>query len=408
MTPHAAHALLESFFAPSSATHFFESISGKVTHALIPAADGYRTSLLGPDPAGAILDAYSRFAGTVRIVGPTDDITTPSDAIIEDRETFERAVRKVHSDNLVVMILNGEEVSSEVVRVRRALEYAVGGPVYVRIFWGQSGSMSRKHRDDSDVLSVQLIGAKSWLISSEDMGFPNPWSEISPGRGGLRACSAKCAESEPHARVTVKEGDLLYVPRGQWHQVHALDQEEAISVAFGFRQTTVRDVLGVMLDYMSDRDREMRAGIGQDEALPAINGSSAPSADALPQIFSRAAAFYGCEANLHDAMQWKRASFLGNLPDLERTGPPDAPVSLASKVRLADLALCFVSMNGSSVVLSYPGDHLTAPAACEPAFRFIVENEEFQIQDLPGRITDRSKLMIAKKLIDCGVLTLCS
>jgi hypothetical protein len=180
----------------------------------------------------------------------------------------------------------------------------------------------------------------------------------------------------------------------------------SISIAFGFRQPTTRDVLNSMIDYLSDQDRSFRTSIGLDEDLTSSNEAPSLAADAYVQALMEAATFYQTSDNFHAAMAWRRASFIGALPALEPKGGGIA-ASPSDRVKLASLAICFVSTNKSSAVLSYPGDHLTAPSAFEPAFRFIAETEAFQIQDLPGRITDKSRLRIANKLIEVGVLELC-
>ncbi len=404
MTPQAAQSLLSSLFAPGSAAHFFEQVSGRVSHHRAPATSAFRRGLLGPDPADAILNAHARLAGQVKLVTPADDNKTAPKAAFADRTSFARAIGRAHAQRSSVMIHNGCALGGEVALVKRALEQAVGGPVHVTVFWSPAGTMTKAHRDGLDILTVQVAGAKSWLISAEALDFPNHWSEISPGAGGLKACNVTCAEAEPHAKVTVREGDLLYTPRGQWHEVHTLDRD-SISLAFGFRQATSRDVLNSLIDYLSDRERALRRGVGRDEALAGSNGGSAVAAGPFVQALSRAASFYRRGDNFREAMAWRRASFIGALPALGANGAA-AAASLMDEVRLAPLAICFVSTDQESVILSYPGDHLTAPIAFEPAFRFVAETDRFRVRDLPGRITDKSRLKIVNKLIACGVLEL--
>ena len=71
------------------------------------------------------------------------------------------------------------------------------------------------HWDTHDVFAVQLIGRKRWRLWAPT--FPLPLSH-QPSRDHLAP-----RDTDPMMDVTLKAGDLLYIPRGWWHDVQPLD-----------------------------------------------------------------------------------------------------------------------------------------------------------------------------------------
>lgn len=72
-----------------------------------------------------------------------------------------------------------------------------------------------KHWDTHDVFAIQLIGRKRWQIFPPTL--PLPLTYQTNERTG-HACP-----EQPVLDFTLEEGDVLYLPRGWWHQVIPFD-----------------------------------------------------------------------------------------------------------------------------------------------------------------------------------------
>lgn len=77
----------------------------------------------------------------------------------------------------------------------------------------------RCHWDTRDVFAVQLIGCKRWILYPPSL--ESPWhTQQSRDYEHLYP-----RPTEPYLDVILEAGDILYVPRGWWHNPLPLDQE---------------------------------------------------------------------------------------------------------------------------------------------------------------------------------------
>ncbi len=79
------------------------------------------------------------------------------------------------------------------------------------------------HWDTHDVMAIQLIGKKHWRVYPPTYTFPLPGQTS-------KSLEATCP-TEPCFDGVLEAGDLLYLPRGWWHEV--LPVGETLHVAIG-------------------------------------------------------------------------------------------------------------------------------------------------------------------------------
>ncbi|RVU35429.1 hypothetical protein EOE67_13715 [Rheinheimera riviphila] len=106
------------------------------------------------------------------------------------------------------------------------------------------------HWDSHDVYAVQLIGKKRWKIYPPTFIDPLPHqkSKNYPER-----------PTEPCLDIILEAGDILYIPRGWWHDAIPLDNQDTFHIAIGVFPNTVLDFLSWVLankmaDHVSVRD----------------------------------------------------------------------------------------------------------------------------------------------------------
>lgn len=91
-----------------------------------------------------------------------------------------------------------------------------------------------KHWDTHDVFAIQLLGRKHWRVYAPT--FPLPLAEHRSDQfKGPRP-------TDPVFDRVLEEGDLLYVPRGFWHEVVPLD-EGSFHLSVGTYAPTIHDYL---------------------------------------------------------------------------------------------------------------------------------------------------------------------
>lgn len=120
-----------------------------------------------------------------------------------------------------------------------------------------------KHWDTHDVFAIQLIGKKRWQLFAPTL--PLPMSHQTSAQS-QHSCPAK-----PVFDCILAEGDVLYIPRGWWHQVTQLDVA-SLHLSVGTYPPTLLDyvmrVCGQQLPQLLD---SRRAFIDSDTITAALD-----------------------------------------------------------------------------------------------------------------------------------------
>jgi hypothetical protein len=66
---------------------------------------------------------------------------------------------------------------------------------------------------------------------------------------------------------------------------------------------------------------------------------------------------------------------------------------------------CRIIQAEDSVSIQFPGNTVKAPGYTEPALRFIANAKEFSVRAIPDILTEGSKMLLVRRLIREGLLT---
>lgn len=117
-----------------------------------------------------------------------------------------------------------------------------------------------KHWDTHDVFAIQLLGKKRWRVFGST--FPLP----------LEHQTSSCVKDTcPEITVfdgILNAGDLLYVPRGWWHEVTPMANEPSFHLAIGGHTAKLLDYLmWVANDLLPMQELARTSAIGQERSL---------------------------------------------------------------------------------------------------------------------------------------------
>jgi len=291
----------------------------------------------------------------------------------------------------------------------RSLEQSFEFPVRANLYCTPAAaSTSPRHYDTHDVLVLQISGQKNWRIFEPLVTLPLesvpplPFEERTPmlkyARGGPRKGRANIDDNEcgqPVNELRLTAGDLLYIPRGFLHEAWTTD-EPSTHITVGLHVVRWLDLLSVALAQVSNGDVRFR------QALPA--GSDASSG--LEDLFSSLVNVFARQASLKDAAEELGSSFVQSRQAM-------GAGTLAGSISSADIngntllqhrpgLLCRFAQNGGAVGIVSANSALWMPPGFDEALRFIATTREFRAGDIPGPITDNSKLSLARRLIQDG------
>jgi ribosomal protein L16 Arg81 hydroxylase len=106
--------------------------------------------------------------------------------------------------------------------------------IHLNLYYSPQKSQAFKsHFDKHDVFILQISGNKTWEVFKHQEDNPLPEYKIPRTESFLT--------SEKHS-INLNAGDLLYIPRGMWHNVFSNDSS-SLHLTVGIRPKTVIDLL---------------------------------------------------------------------------------------------------------------------------------------------------------------------
>ncbi len=142
--------------------------------------------------------------------------------------------------------------------VKTSVYDAVYEPVHTNMYYSPADQGSRCHYDLHEVFVLQIAGAKRWKVFEPTTPYPvEPWrEEDAPG-----------ASATPYLDATLRAGDVLYVPRGHWHDVLAEDSA-SLHITIGI----VCRKADALLDWLG---RELQASVVWRQNVPLMGAGTA-------------------------------------------------------------------------------------------------------------------------------------
>lgn len=390
-----AQKIVADVLGPYPMTEFFDQVFGRKPLALLNQPATQRQLLLGESPKTAILQSYAKYAANLTCHIDKPLVPPPVPHAVSDAAAFAGLIAQYHQTGYTVRIPEVTDISPQLSRFTRALEFIVQNPVGVVIFWSATGARAPVHHDEVDVIVIQLQGSKRWFISDEPPTLSNNWTGL--------------GEQPPvlgrHRIIDVQEGDLLYLPRGTAHTVESTG--ESIHLSIGFVPVTVREAIAAALDFLSDLDKPLRLNLGQLEQ-PAASGSVAPIPQQIRHGIEKLRNICQSEQFLQDALNFRTAKMIQKLPKLtvERTETTAAATSVLQQVRHHPLAIAQLMATPHILDFRQPGKQNLIHLGVERSMRFIINTPQFTIREIPGDIGDDVRLALVNKMLTDGYLQL--
>ena len=113
-----------------------------------------------------------------------------------------------------------DQLTAELSAVARSLEEALGGKVQANLYMSSKRKQAFKaHFDYHDVFAMHVMGEKTWMVFEgvADHPIKHPMFE------SWTQEQHEAAKGAPWREVRLRPGDLLYLPRGQYHYALADD-----------------------------------------------------------------------------------------------------------------------------------------------------------------------------------------
>lgn len=252
------------------------------------------------------------------------------------------------------------------------------------------------HYDTHDVFALQISGEKHWILY-DDTYYKTPlMHSFQPIFQREHLTGAK--------EITLKAGDVLYMPRGVPHEAYTTDQS-SMHITFGVHSTQWLDFISKAVLNLGQKHIELR------RALPIGYLNSEEK-----ELFSQ-----DIENNFMNILRniFEKENIKGTLDILseefrnQEQSKPDGHFSSLDKLNHVDLDTKVIKRDGlkSKVInhvtgarILFQGNTIKGPSQIANTLDFISQQEQsFFVNAIPY-ITDENKIKLAKRLIRGGLL----
>lgn len=364
---------------------------------------GYFSDLLSLDAVDTILTSTNLRIPGFRLVRqgsqiPYQEYTTrismtPSafDALIDVDKVY-----NLYQQGATIVLQALERSWGPLIEFCKGLEAYLGHPVQANMYLTPAHAQGfAAHHDTHDTLILQVEGHKRWKIY--DMPFPLPL----PNQGTLpRGVEQGAVEHD----IVLNAGDTLYMPRGVIHEALTSDSY-SMHITIGIKVWTWAEVMakvvGRALDACEDqvefrRALPLRFAQADQES---IARELPPKLESFKQLLSTDGI---AQVIAQEFVSSRWAYRRGQLVDLYRLND----ITINSTVCHRGYALARVAGDGESVTLSFQDKQISFPCHALEAVRFVTEHAQFRICDISDALDDAGKLVLVKRLIREGLLTL--
>ncbi len=254
------------------------------------------------------------------------------------------------------------------------------------------------HYDTHDVFVLQISGEKHWNFY-DDTSFKTPLlNSFQP--------IFKETQLSEKKEITIKAGDLMYIPRGMPHDAHTTD-ESSLHLTIGIYPTQHVDLYSKAIQSLAQSDIDLR------KALP-IGFLNYVEADKKKFIKELSSKFRNSLEKIFEENSLDNSLFIIH-DEFRNEIQPKSDGHFAQLDKIADLTIetklikrenmpTKVLQQGPYSRIIFPGNVIKGPVHIAPCFDFIANAKYgFRVEEIP-LVNDANKIKLCKRLVRGGLL----
>jgi len=299
-----------------------------------------------------------------------------------------RRVEPLLASGATVVLDLMESLAPGVRALGQDLQSALGGATVCNAYCSfEAHAGFPSHYDTTDVFALHIAGVKRWRVyrgrAENPTERPGHRYPDQPREHHERAKGAMLME------VEMTPGDVLYLPRGQYHDALAASGA-SLHLSFGITRATGLDFMSVLSNSLPD-DALFRRELPHFDDSPAL-------AAYLRELATRLGELVTDPALAMQVAAWQRARMFRDLPPT-MTLPARAPETRVRVRRGAHL-----DFDGAR--LSAAGQPVTLNAGDVPAVQWMLVREMFLVSELVSEcaLDEARAASLLDRLVEVGVI----
>lgn len=312
-----------------------------------------------------------------------------------------------------IRIGNMPRYQASIARLAAVFEAALSTDISINLYLTPARARAfEAHYDNHDVFIIQVAGRKRWRIYPQAQQWPVEvvhrgridWNRRAlPGEKNAQP-PVSPTESELLHDWVIHPGEVLYIPRGYVHQVCTLDDAHSLHLTVAAPVLTWYEVLVHSLMSVYHRSPELRQALPPDFINnPQAANSHLPNVlKALDQQLSQA----DLKASIRELglryVNSRQGDWQGMAADILQTDKVD----LDTPLHIPESLIYTLRKDPTQILLLFNGRHVPIPIRCESMLNHVLENKHFIARNLPTQLSDQSRLIFARSLLEQGFLRL--
>ena len=276
-----------------------------------------------------------------------------------------------------------------------ALELEFSAPFQTNVYLTPPHAKGFKaHFDTHDVFVLQLHGSKCWRLYGTPITLPldgqgNEVSQDDPGA--------------PSKEFRLNAGDTLYIPRGFVHDATSCE-ETSLHATVGILSHTWADLIFEALAHVALADSAFRRSLPTHFARADFDiGPSREMFRNLVERFSKAAAIEPVlDLFIEEFLDRRRPRLRGQMAQLASLNKLTIDSAVACRPHLA----YSIHEDSSMVRVRCHGKEISFPLYARSAVRHALRTPHFIVRDMPQDLDDESKVVLVRRLVREGILTI--
>jgi hypothetical protein len=390
---------LKRLIAPVDPAAFLTGYLGREPLVVRREDAGYYADLLTLADVDHILGSSSLRPDDVRVVkdGKVVTLAPPLQNGMGNTANALEAAYAKYRDGATINLIFLHERWLPLKRLCQELAESLDGNVQTNIYLTPAGKAQalNPHYDIHDVFVLQIHGDKTW------------WLYDSPSKLPLRSQGYSASQDgpgEPIQEFTLTPGDLLYLPRGQMHAATSQDTASC-HVTVGYRPvlwaSIVRDAVeDIVSEHVGFREGVPPGFTGQEDVR---RDAEALARDLIEVVRHGLSSSDLVERAATQARMGRQPALEGHLLDLEKL-PGITP---DTRLRRRPGLLWDLVRRDGRVVVEFHGKRVGFPRSVEEQVRFVTRGEAFACDEIPGPLDETGRLVLVRKLVTEGFLTIC-
>ena len=304
------------------------------------------------------------------------------------------AVYRAYAQGWSVLVNGLHRRSPEVARLATQLGDALRHEVGVNLYVTPPGAQGfAPHMDGHDVFILQTSGTKQWRVYAPAIELPleDQNTKIDPENLGPCLLAA-----------TLEPGHVLYIPRGFVHEGVA-GGESSLHLTIGVHAVRWVEIVSEAVRHAAERMVEFRRSVPTHALSP--EPGSAELKQTLRGLLEKLAES-GLENEAIRRMGQRVVRTSRSAPDGHFTTIDRArTLSLTSLMEVRPGLTCLVEEEGGRARIEFGRNCVYGPEEIASALRLIAARRRFRVNDLPAELSDSSKIVLVRRLVQEGLLS---